>query len=315
MKNQPRQLTHVRAAIESHPWAITREWLEAICDIVETHVSGEKPAEFVPRVKRGRRCPECREGVLRAIMSAGAWGPVPSGKYECPDCDTIVKEADLPPYEVVRRMAILPLDGPLFPKANLMTRYSGATSYEEFTQLFSHAMMSEEVDSALIISDSPGGSCLGMAETCSLIHAARQAGQKMVIGLISPMAASAAYGIISQCEHTFITESAMAGSIGTILSYSNWERAERNEGNDRVTLMSSELKSVGVPQTMAQFQSLQETLDAYYGQFKTIVQRGRPSLKMDAVAGGKVWIGEQAVKMGLADGVSTLEKVISDFGT
>jgi ClpP class serine protease len=247
-------------------------------------------------------------------MAAGAWGPVPSGRYECPDCAAIVKEADLPPYEIVRQIAILPLDGPLFPRANLMTRYSGATSYEEFGQLFSHAMMNDDVAAALILADSPGGSCLGMAEACSLIYTARESGEKRILGMISPMAASAAYGIVSQCEDVGITESAMAGSIGTILSYSNWERAERNEGNDRVTLMSSELKSIGVPQTVAQVQSLQETLDAYYEQFKSIVKRGRPDLEMSRVANGKTWVGSDAVKMGIADRVTTFERMINEYG-
>lgn len=306
MKNYP----HIRSAVYGQPWAINREWLEAIADIVEIHASGAEPKAFIPKEKRGRRCMSCKTGVLRSVMVPGAWGPVPSGRYNCPSCGTECLEDDLPPYEIINGVAILPLSGPLFPKANLMTKYSGATSYQEWTLMFSQAMTDPDVTHLLPLSDSPGGSCLGMSEACSIVHAAVEIGTKPVYGLIDPMACSAAYGIMSQCEQLYCTESAMVGNIGTRFRLSNWDRAERNEGNDPIEIASNDIKATGTPQSLAQYESNIEILRAYFEQFKSIVARGRPFADIEAVANAKVWIGSGAVNVGLCDGVSTLEKLI-----
>lgn len=306
-------LSRVRSAIQSTPWAITPEWLETICSIVDAHVAGENPQPFVSKVKRGRRCPSCKDGVLKAIMVQGAFGPVASGNYNCQNCGCQCNEELLPPYEIIDGVAILELTGPLFPKANLLTMLSGATSYEEFSQDFSQAMNDGDVNAILIESDSPGGSCLRLAETCSRVFAARELSTKPIFGLVDPQACSAAYAIISQCDRVYITESGLAGSIGTILRYSNWDRAERNEGNDPVMITSSDVKAFGQPTSLPQYQSLIEMLTAYFEQFKEVVQRGRPKIDINAVAGAKVWIGRDAVKVGIADGVSTMEQVIREL--
>lgn len=311
--NRPMNLSRIRSAVYSTPWAITPEWLDSICAILEAHIAGEKPQAFVSKIKRGRRCPDCKAGVLKAIMVAGAFGPVASGEYNCPNCGCRCSEDILPPYEIINGVAIVELIGPLFPKANLMTMLSGATSYDEFSSDFSHAMNNPDVVSILIEADSPGGSCLRLSETCSRIFAARSLGTKPIFGLIDPMACSAAYAIVSQCDRLYITESGMAGSIGTIMRKNNWDRAERNEGNDPVTLTSTDIKAFGTPQSLAQYQSLIDMLLAYNQQFKDTVQRGREDIDIEAVSGAKIWIGKEAVNAGIADEISTMDEVLREL--
>jgi ClpP class serine protease len=306
-KSQP-NFPHVRGAIYSQPWAITSQWMETICEIAEAHIAGGLPAPV--KIKRGRRCPGCTTGVMK-ISVIQSEGKRPVSQCTCPNCGCECEEDDLPPYDIVNGVAILPLIGPLFPKANLFTMLSGATSYEEFGNTFDEAMSDRNVSSVVIESDSPGGSCLRLSELCSRIYLAREVGTKPIFALIDPMAASAAYAIVSQCDEVYITESAMAGSIGTVMKYSNWDRAERNEGNDAVLLASSDVKSFGTPQSLAQYQSLIDTLLSYFEQFKDIVARGRQGIDIAAVSGAKVWVGKDAVKMKLADGVSSLENIIA----
>jgi ClpP class serine protease len=314
MSNQPRELTHVRAVIYGQPWAIRDEWLASICEIAERHVSGEEPAQYTPPVHRGRRCPECDDGIMKQIMRQGYFGPSPSGKSVCQDCSYECADEDLPPYDRIRGVAVIPLDGPLFPRANLFTRMSGATSYQEFSQTVGEAVADPKVSTLLLHANSPGGSCAGLAECCAKVFTARATG-KAVVGICDPQAASAAYAIMSQCETLFTTESAMVGSIGTILRMDNYARAERNEGNDPVVMRSSELKAMNQqPQSVNQYQSLARMLTAYFDQFKDIVQRGRPLIDIASVATGEVWIGKEAVSLGLCDGVSTMEEVIAAFG-
>lgn len=302
---------HIRGALYSTPWAITTPWLEDICSIFERHVAGQSIQPFAQKTKRGRRCPDCKSGILKAVFVQGDQGPRASGDFTCPNCGCNCSEDVLPPYEIIDGVAILSLSGPLFPRANLLTMLSGATSYDEFGADFAHAMNNLDVIAIVIESDSPGGSCLRMSELCSQIFSAREMGNKPIYGFIDPMSCSAAYAVVSQCHEVYITESGMAGSIGTILKYNNWDRAERNEGNDQVTMTSSDIKSFGTPQSLAQYQSMIDTLLSYFEQFKDIVKRGRKKIDIEKVAGAKIWIGKEAVTVGIADGVATLEQVLA----
>ena len=313
MQNQNSQhnFPHVRSAIYSQPWAITKEWLETICEITEAHIAGKVAGPF--QTRRKRHCPNCANGWMRISVQKKDEHSAPVSQCDCPNCGCQCNEEDLTPYDIVSGVAVLQLNGPLFTKANWLTMMSGATSYDQFGSDFSDAMNDAYVNAILIQSDSPGGSCLGMSELCSRLFAAREQGNKPMIGFVDPMSCSAAYALISQCDRVYISESGMAGSIGTVLKYSNWDRAERNEGNDAVMLASSDVKAFGTPQSLAQYQSLIDNLLAYFNQFKEIVSRGREGINIEKVSGAKTWIGKEAVSMGLVDGVSTMEKIIADL--
>jgi ClpP class serine protease len=306
----PNNFPHIRSAIYSTPWAITSQWLDTICEIAEAHIGGRVPVSSIA-TKQKRKCPNCETGWMKLSVRREE-GKEPKSECTCPNCGCECEEDDLPPYDIVSGVALLQLSGPLFPKANLFTMLSGATSYEQFGNDFSQALSDGDVNAVAIISDSPGGSCLRLSELCSRIFAARDQ-SKPIVGFIDPMCCSAAYAIVSQCERIYISESGMAGSIGTVMKYSNWDRAERNAGNDPVMLTSTDVKQFGTPQSLAQYQSLIDTLLAYFNQFKEIVSRGRKGIDIDAVSGANVWIGKEAVGKGLVDGVSTLEKIIADL--
>jgi ClpP class serine protease len=314
IENQPRALSHVRAAIYGQPWAIREEWLASIAEIAERHVAGDKAPEYIAPVMRGRRCPDCKDGRMSQLMRDGYMGRVPSGRSKCAECEFECMDDELPPYDLIRGVAIIPLEGPLFPRANMMTRYSGATSYQEFSQWLGQAVADDDCETILIHGYSPGGACAGMAECAAKVFAARST-DKAVIGLCDPMVASAAYAVMSQCEELYTTESAMVGSIGVLMRMNNYDRAERNEGNDPVVIRSSELKAMDQqPQSVNQYGALLRNVNAYFQQFKDIVSRGRPGTNVNAVATGETWIGKDSVSNGICDGVSTLDELIAEFG-
>lgn len=275
-----KKLPHVRNAIYGQPWAITPDWLNSICEIFERHVAGDG----------------------KEISAAYGMGQM---------------EEEEEKYQVINGVAVLPLCGPLFPKANIFTKLSNATSYQGFGQIFNEAIERNDVSAIVIHADSPGGSCLGLGELATEIFEARKSSDKPIIALADGLCASAAYMICSQCDAMFCTEGSMVGSIGTIARFDNYDRAERNEGNDSFVLRSSELKAPGSggPITPNQMQSLQKIVAAYFEQFKDAVTRGRPGINIDSVSTGEVWIGADAVGMGLCDGVLTMDEVSANYGT
>jgi len=286
------KLSRVRAAVYGMPWAIKENWLELMCEILEKHASGEKPEFDAAALKTRQK--------LRGNLKQIGFDPKP----------------DDAPYQLVNGVAILELMGPIFPRANLMTEVSGATSLEDYGANFDAAMEDPEVETILQYIDSPGGSVIGLAEMASKIHAARMAGDKLICSLIEGMGCSAAYMLGSQGEICNATEGSMVGSIGTIIKMQSADRMEKNFGIDTTVLRSSELKAPGVgPMSPRQEDSMRKILQSYFDQFKSAVVRGRPGVNIDQVATGEVWIGKDSKAVGLVDEITTLPEMLQDLAS
>lgn len=213
------------------------------------------------------------------------------------------------PYEMSGDTAIIPLMGPLIPKANLFSRISGATSYQEVASALSQALADESVSSIVLSVDSPGGSVQGAFECAQCVRDAR--GQKPIVTMADGQCCSAAYLIGCQTDQIYCSVGAEVGSIGVIWRGMSQDRALANQGVDQTIIRSSELKAVGAgPMTPNQMQSIQARVNQLFGMFKDQVQAARPICNIDAVATGETWIGKDAVSMGLCDGVTTMDKVL-----
>ena len=279
-----RSLPRIRAAIYGQPWLITEPWFETICSVFENAVQN-------PR-----------------LQNEDDADPLPNS--ETPDPE----EPDKPDYEIRRGVAILRLEGPLFPKANVFTRLSRATSYEEFSFMLADARQRSGVSAILNLVDSPGGSVSGCFECARDVFTART-DPKPIISLAHGSCCSGAYAIASQADQFFCTEGSLVGSIGVLFRQDNFDRAEKNAGIDPLILRSHELKSIGEgPHTPNQIDALKRLLNDITKLFASTVQRARPSLDIAAVSTGESWLGQKAVDLGLVDGLSTLDEVIDRFG-
>lgn len=282
IENQPRHLSHVRAMIYGEPIAMDETALEKYCAIYEAHARGESP-EF------------------QAAINPGA-------------------KKDGPGFDLQNNVAIIPVTGPIFPKANLMTRLSGATSLSDLQDTI-QSTTAARPSAAILNCDSPGGSTIGLWDFCAWLSDFCAASKFPVIALVNPMAASAAYAIASQCSLVMSTSDGMSGSIGVIAKMDNTDRAQRNAGNDSVVLRSHELKGIGAgAMTPNQQADIQRIMNSHMSKFQAAVSRGRPEVDIDAVSTGQYWPGESANSdpsaqdMGLIDGISTLEKLIEKYG-
>ena len=163
----------LRAFVET-PWAILPSKLAVLEEIVMRHVSGEKldPAEVQARI----------HGAVR------------------------------PAERRVQSVAVLPLFGTIFPRANMMTDMSGATSAENFAKNFSQLLDDPSVDAIVLDVDSPGGQVGGVNELSKQIFEAR--GKKPIVAVANHFMASAAYWIGSAADELVVTPSGEVGSIG-----------------------------------------------------------------------------------------------------
>ena len=206
-------------------------------------------------------------------------------------------------------VCVIRLCGPLFRYANLLTKVCGATSYELFAQDFNKALKDPTIKAIVIDIDSPGGEVNGCSEVADIIYKAR--GQKPIIAYASGACCSGAYWIASSCDRILVADTAILGSIGVVSIF------EKDDEDKTIEIVSSQSpnKRPNV-QTEAGRAKIQAHVDALADVFITKVAQNRKISPEDVVqnfGGGDVFIGQEAVRKGLADGLSSFEEIISDL--
>lgn len=210
-------------------------------------------------------------------------------------------------------VAVIPVVGPLFRYANLFTEISGATSSEVLAQDLATALDDAAVEAILLDIDSPGGMLNGTQELGELIYAAR--GRKPIVAFVSGLGASAAYWIASAADEVVAGETAILGSIGTVLEVVDTSAADEKRGVRRMEIVSSQSpRKRGNPFEDDEARAaLQAMVDDLSRVFITAVARNRGVDRETVLADfgrGGMMVGEEAVRAGLADRLSTLEDEI-----
>ena len=211
-------------------------------------------------------------------------------------------------------VALVPVEGPLFRRANLMTEYSGATSYDILAQDFTAAVNDPMVNAVLLVVDSPGGEVNGTSELAAMIRQARDSSGKPIDAYISGTGASAAYWLSSAARKVYASDTAIVGSIGVQSGYTIRD-AKTGERTVRFVSSQSPLKNAD-PESEAGAQQIQQMVDGLAQVFVSTVaeNRGISTEKVLSDYGkGGVYVAAKAQEQGMIDGISTLEAVISSL--
>lgn len=200
-------------------------------------------------------------------------------------------------------VAIIPVSGPIFPKANLFTEVSGATSIETLALDFNRALANPAINAIVLDMDSPGGNVVGINEFAGMVSAA----EKPVTAYVGGMAASAAYWIASAADQVVIDATALVGNIGVVTE------AYIGGSKNRLELVSSRAQDKRPNLSTEQGRSVvQAQLDALEDVFLTTVATNREQAVDDIAAHrGRILIGSHAVTAGFADSLGSLESVIA----
>jgi signal peptide peptidase SppA len=268
--------------ILSSPWAIEPERLQQIHAIYDARVRGEQPDFEAIEARLGRQLSNERQQA----------------------------------YEVRNGAALIPLRGVLGRRMNLMSNMSGGTSTELFARDVQAAVADPEVQSIVLMVDSPGGTVAGTQAAASVVMAAR--GTKPIAAMVEGTMASAAYWIGSAADVVVLdSTTAQVGSIGVVATHTDISKAEEAAGVKTTEIVAGSYKRIASqhgPLTEAGRKSIQDQVDYLYAQFvqDVAMQRGVSEEKvLSDMADGRVFIGQQAIDAGLADGVNTLDGVIA----
>jgi signal peptide peptidase SppA len=266
------------------PWAILPDTLKEIQEIYKAHVLGARIDIAAVEAKLGRPLKNEQES-----------------------------------YTVHDGVAVLPINGVMGKRMNLMTQISGGSSTQLISKYFAEAMADEDVHSIVLHIDSPGGTVDGTETLANQIHAAR-GGKKPIIAVADGLMASAAYWVGSAAEKVYATERAsQIGSIGVVASHVDYSKAEEKAGVKVTEIYAGKYKRIAsehAPLTKEGRETLQDKVDSIYSIFVDDVARNRgvtAEYAVEHMANGKLFAASKAVKVGLVDGVSTLSQVVADL--
>jgi len=185
-------------------------------------------------------------------------------------------------------------------------------------ELFGRLAADESVSAVVYNIDSPGGAAAGMSE---LIEASTKlAAAKPVFAFTNSCMCSAAYWLAATASSgIYAGVDADVGSIGTRIFTFDMSKAFAEAGIEAVAIDTGEFKSMGAfgTELTAQHREyLQQRVDKVQESFSATVQSGRKltNAQLKAVSDGKVFRVDEAVSLGLIDGVSKKAEVLKAAG-
>lgn len=209
-------------------------------------------------------------------------------------------------------VAVMPITGPIFPRANMMTEMSGATSVTMLQGDHRAAMANSDVGAILALIDSPGGAVSGINAFAEQLAAGAK--QKRTVAYVSGQAASAAYWIASSAGEIVMERTGMVGSIGVVAGVPVQVEPDANGE------MWLEIVSTGAPNKRPNAMTeegraeIVSTLDSLEKLFVAAVAKGRNTTTERVLAdfgAGGVKVGADAVKAGMADRIASYDATLN----
>lgn len=173
----------------------------------------------------------------------------------------------------------------------------------------------EEADNnkgILLWVDSPGGTVYESDELYLKLLEYKEKTNRPVYAYFASQACSGAYYISMAADKIYANRNDWTGSIGVIVSLTNYKKLYDKLGIKEIDITSGRNKSMGsggLDLTKEQYQILQSLVDEAYEQFTDIVSNGR-GLDINTVkkiADGRIYSAQQAKDKGLVDEVGSEE--------
>lgn len=180
------------------------------------------------------------------------------------------------------------------------------------------ALEGEQVAGVLLLIDSPGGSPVqaGMMYD-DILRLREEFPDKPVHAVVGDLAASAGYYIATAADQIYANQASLIGSIGVRLDSFGAVDAMQRLGFERRLITAGEHKGLLDPflpvDEIAQAH-IQEVLDSVHQQFIDAVKAGRGERLADDpdLFTGLIWNGQQALELGLIDGLKDARSVALD---
>jgi protease-4 len=182
-----------------------------------------------------------------------------------------------------------------------------------------NARLDSTIKAVVLRVNSPGGSALASDVIWREVVLTKKV--KPVVVSMGDLAASGGYYISCAADKIFAQPNTITGSIGVFGILPNTERMLKSKLGvtyDRVrTNAHSDLGSMSRPLDDMEFKVIQQGVDEIYSDFTYKVAEGRKHKSLtqsmvDSMGQGRVWSGEDALKLGLVDEIGGLQDAIRE---
>ena len=243
----------------------------------------------------------------------------PDGMKEKFNCNIDINNQAIIPetFTVNEGVGVLPVMGMIIPKSDFFTIFFGGfAALDVLERDFRILLGREDVHTIVMDIDSPGGNAFGVEQFANLVFESRK--HKHIISVTSGMMASAAMWIGAAAHKIFITgEVTVTGSIGTVTTHTDISELNKKIGITQTEIAAGKFKRVpsaleplteeGRAVLQGQVNAVNEAFVGDMAKFKNVT----PSA-IKKMAEGKTFIGSQAIKVGLIDGLLTMGQLFDN---
>lgn len=173
----------------------------------------------------------------------------------------------------------------------------------------------KDVKAVVLRVNSPGGSAFA-SEVIQNEVIALMAAKKPVVVSMGNYAASGGYWISTYSDHIFAEPNTITGSIGVFGLFMNVQKLGTNVGitwDSAKTGTYADFETISRPKTPEELTIAQSRVDDLYHKFLTKVSESRhitPLESLDLIAQGRVWAGNEALRLKLVDEIGGLNNAI-----
>ncbi|HEY1114438.1 MAG TPA: signal peptide peptidase SppA [Chitinophagaceae bacterium] len=185
---------------------------------------------------------------------------------------------------------------------------------EDYVKLIRKVRLDKSIKAVVFRINSGGGSALASDNIWRELVLTKQ--DKPVVVSFGDVAASGGYYIASGADSIFASPNTITGSIGVFGIIPNME----GFFNDKLGVTFDGVKTANYADAGAVYRPLNEQekkfiqagVDRIYAQFKQRVAEGRKkdTAYIDSIAQGRVWSGEDALRLGLVDRLGGLQAAV-----
>ena len=214
-------------------------------------------------------------------------------------------------------IAVIDVFGPIFTRADFFSDVSGAASLDSLERRLDEALYDDSIKAIILRIDSPGGEVTGTHEFANYLDEACEI--KPIVAYVQGMACSAAYWIASATSHIYVDKTATLGSIGVVAAWTDDSKARTAAGLTDYEVVSSQSPKKRLDPKLDEGRAeLQKQIDGLADIFIDDVAAFRDVSREKVLLDfgqGSTFLANEAIKIGMADEISSLRDVIAELTT
>jgi len=190
----------------------------------------------------------------------------------------------------------------------------GESSADQVVTSLRSAFEDKGAKAVVLLINSPGGSPVQAGMINDEIYRLKALHKKPIYAVVEETCTSAAYYIAVAADQIYVDKASIVGSIGVLMDGFGFTGLMQKLGVERRLMTAGENKGFMdpfSPQTEKHRVFTQGMLNEIHQQFIAVVKKGRGTRLKETseIFTGLFWSGQQAVELGLADKIGTLDYV------